>query len=110
MYHVSGQRRRFDPDLLDGDDPFEVDVQLAHLFKHETFGLDDAYDVFASDPLFFEAADDRAADWLMVAEVPGGDVLVVPLAPPRRGDARKARPIGVYRASEWLKQQYFDER
>ena len=87
-----------------------MDIQLAHLFKHETFGLDDAYDVFASDPVFFEPAADGPADWLMVAEVPGSDVLVVPLAPPRWSGAGKARPIGVYRASETLKQQYLAER
>jgi hypothetical protein len=26
--------QRFDPDLLDEEDPFEIDAQAAHLFKH----------------------------------------------------------------------------
>ena len=30
-----------DIDLLDGDDPFEIDDQAAHLFKHAPFGIDD---------------------------------------------------------------------
>jgi hypothetical protein len=98
-----------DPGLLDDDDPFEVDTQLAHLFKHETFGLDDAYDVYASDPVFLEPMH-GPAEWLMVAEVPGGDVLVVPLAPSRRSGASKARPLGVYRAGERLKEEYLAKR
>jgi hypothetical protein len=36
---------RFDYELLDEADPFEADTQLAHLFKHEGLGLEDAYDV-----------------------------------------------------------------
>ncbi len=63
-------------DLLDPDDPFEVDTQLPHLFKHEVFGLEDVYDVWWDNPLFYEAV--PPADWLMVGEVPGG-LLVVPL-------------------------------
>ena len=46
----------------------------------------------------------------MVAEVPGGDVLVVPLAKPNSGDIRKARPIGLYEASRYLKERYLEER
>lgn len=34
-----------DPDLL-GDEPFEVDVQAAHLFKHPHLGLHDVLDVW----------------------------------------------------------------
>ena len=41
-----------DIDLLDGDDPFEIDDQAAHLIKHAPFGIDDVYDVWESDPLF----------------------------------------------------------
>lgn len=32
-------------DLLDEDDPFEMDKQVAHLFKHAALGLDDVYEV-----------------------------------------------------------------
>jgi hypothetical protein len=31
---------RLDPDLL-GEEPFEVDTQIAHLFKHPHLGMDD---------------------------------------------------------------------
>jgi len=36
---------RFDPDLLDEEDPFEVDTQAAHLFKHPHLGIADIDDV-----------------------------------------------------------------
>lgn len=85
-----------DIDLL-SDEPFEVDDQAAHLFKHPNLGLDEVYDVWASDPLFYEA-DHPPAHWLMVAEV-GGVVLVVPIAPSAGGDPQKCRPIGCYVAS-----------
>jgi hypothetical protein len=35
----------FDPDLLDAEDPFEIDTQATHLFKHPQLGLQDLYDV-----------------------------------------------------------------
>jgi hypothetical protein len=37
-----------DLDLL-ADEPFEVDAQAAHLFKHPHLGLEDVYDVWVSD-------------------------------------------------------------
>src|SRR5690625_951904 len=42
---------RFSVDELDDDWPFEVDSQVAHLFKHPHLGLDDIADAWASDPL-----------------------------------------------------------
>jgi hypothetical protein len=45
---------RLDPDLL-GEDPFEIDTQAAHLFKHPYLRIDDVHDIWASDPLFYEA-------------------------------------------------------
>lgn len=86
---------RLDPDLL-GEDPFEIDAQVAHLFKHPHLGLDDVYDVWASEPLFYEA--NPPAHWLMVAEV-GGTVIQVPIAPSKTGDPTRCRPIGCYEAS-----------
>ena len=72
----------FDLDLLDEEDPFEIDAQAAHLFKHPRLGIEDIRDVWASDPMFYPAK--PPAHWLMVAEV-DGTVLMVPLAPaPRR--------------------------
>jgi hypothetical protein len=94
---------RFDVELLDGEDPFEVDRQLAHLFKHGGLGLDDAYDVWDDDPGFYPARYEPA-HWLLTGEVPGGDILTVPLCPGKTPD--KARPIGVYFAPGWLDRQY----
>ena len=98
---------RLNTDLLDRDDPFEVDDQLVHLFKHGGLGLDDVYDVWWDNPLYYPAR--PPADWLMVGEVPG-DVLVVPLMKPNSADQTKARPIGVYRAPVWLDSRYRDDR
>jgi hypothetical protein len=49
---VSG---RLDPDFLDDVDPFEIDAQAAHLFKHPHLGIDDIHAVWSSDPLFYPA-------------------------------------------------------
>jgi hypothetical protein len=96
-----------DVDLLEDDDPFEIDDQAAHLFKHPYLGLDDVRDVWENDPLFYPAR--PPAHWLMVAEV-GGDVLVVPIAPSRSGDPRRCRPIGCYVASRHLAVRYREDR
>jgi hypothetical protein len=82
---VGGER--FDLDLLDEEDPFEIDTQAAHLFKHPHLGIDDIDDVWA-----------------------GGRVLVVPLAPARSGDPRRCRPIGCYEAADRLAAQYRRDR
>lgn len=97
----------FDLDLLDDDDPFEVDAQSAHLFKHPRLGLADIREMWVSDPLFYPAR--PPAHWLMVAEI-AGRVLVAPLAPARTGDIRKCRPIGCYQASETLAHTYREDR
>ena len=34
----------FDLDQLDDNDPFEIDRQAAHLFKHAGLGIDDIWD------------------------------------------------------------------
>lgn len=102
---MSGER--FDLDLLDEEDPFEIDTQTAHLFKHPHLGIDDVDDVWASDPVFYPAK--PPAHWLMCAEV-GGRVLVVPLAPARSGDPRRCRPIGCYKATDRLAAQYRRDR
>ena len=98
----------FDLDLLTNSDPFEIDTQSAHLFKHPNRGIDDIREVWASDPLFYPAT--PPAHWLMVAEVAGGTVLMVPLAPSRDGDPTRCRPIGCYPASEHLADQYRRDR
>jgi len=96
-----------DPELLDEGDPFEIDDQAAHLFKHAPLGVDDIYDVWASDPLFYPAI--PPAHWLMVAEV-AGQVLVVPLAPADSGDPARCRPIGCYVAAKHLADRYREDR
>lgn len=100
-----------DADPLDldqlADEPFEVDAQAAHLFKHPRLGLDDVYDVWANDPVFYPAK--PPAHWLMVADV-GGQVLVVPIAPSRDGDPTRCRPIGCYQASVELAETYRGDR
>lgn len=97
----------FDLDLLDDVDPFEVDGQAAHLFKHDGLGVEDVYEVWQSDPLFYPAK--PPAHWLMVAQV-SGRVLVVPLAPPRSGDPSACRPIGCYEAAQHLVARYREDR
>ncbi len=95
-----------DPDLL-GEEPFEVDIQAAHLFKHPHLGMQDVTDVWESDPLFYPAK--PPAHWLMVAEVEGR-VLVVPIAPARDEDPSQCRPIGCYEASAGLASTYRRDR
>lgn len=106
---------RFDPDLLDPDDPFEMDMgNLPHLHKHLptergrqiVVGPEDLLDVFLfGRPLFYPADPAGEADWLMVGELPGL-VVSVPLAAPNRADVSKCRPIGIYKASASLKDRY----
>jgi hypothetical protein len=99
--------QRFDIVLLDDEDPVEVDEQAAHLFKHAALGIDDVYDVWRSEPLFYPAR--SPAHWLMVSEA-GGRVLVVPLAPPDSGGPTKCRPIGCYEAAEHLARRHREDR
>ncbi len=100
-------RQRFDLEALDPDDPFELDDgNIPHLAKHAPFTADDALDAWAfGQPLFYPAAENGPADWLMVARIPGA-IVVVPLAPPRIGDPRKCRPIGIYTPSRALAERY----
>ncbi len=98
---------RFDVDLLDDADPFEIDDQTAHLFKHASLGVDDIREVFEADALFYPAK--PPADWLMVAEV-AGRVLVVPLAKPDSQRPTRCRPIACYEAAEPLAKRYRRDR
>ena len=107
LYYNVGVDERLEPDLLDDEDPFEIDSQAAHLFKHPHLGIDDIMEVWASNPLFYPAK--PPAHWLMCAQI-AGQVLVVPLAPSRSGDVRHCRPIGCYKASVELADQYRRDR
>ena len=97
----------FDLDLLDDYDPFEIDRQAAHLFKHGSLGIDDVVEVWQSDPHFYPAT--PPAHWLMVSAL-GGRVLVVPLAPPDSGNPAMCRPIGCYVAPTHLANRYKEDR
>jgi hypothetical protein len=103
-------RERFDIDALDPEDPFEIDsASLPHLAKHAPFTAEDVLDAWAfGDPLFYPAADDGPADWLMIARLPE-TIVLVPLAPPRSGDTGKCRPIGIYEPGQTLTARYEDD-
>ena len=99
-------RRRFDVEALDELDPFEIDDQLIHLYKHGGMDLCDVYEVWMDDPLFYPGREEGPADWLMVGKVPG-DILLVPLMPGSR--LNRARPIGVYPVRGKLDRQYRED-
>jgi hypothetical protein len=61
------------------------------------------------DPLFYPAAEDGPADWLMAARLPEGIVLV-PLARSRSGDPSKCRPIGIYESRALVARYERDSR
>lgn len=92
-----------DPDLLDAEEPFEVDDATRRQFNLPHLGIDRVLDIWASGPLFYPAK--PPAHWLMCAEV-GGRVLIVPIARSREGNFRRCRPIGCYEASKSLAAQY----
>lgn len=112
-------RDRFDFDLLDPDDPFEIDDQnRPHLYKHVegdegrwiAVGVDEIFDLWGSAATeFLEAKENGAADWLMIGMVPGM-ILVVPLAPSRDGQVTHCRPIGIYSPSRDLRDTYLKGR
>lgn len=107
--------RRFETDLLDIEDPFEIDRDnRPHLYKHlpvaggryVAVGEVDLYDLYVTDsPLFYPAREDGPADWLMVGQIPAM-LLVVPLAPPRSGRTDMCRPIGIYSPPRDLRESY----
>jgi hypothetical protein len=105
-------RVRFDPELLDPDEPFEIDHDnQPHLAKYSPYTDVDLHDAWADpDLLFAEAAADGPADWLLIAALPGGDVIQVPLAPARSKDWRRCRPIGIYQANSAQRVLYERER
>ena len=102
-------RDRFEIDLLDPDDPFEIDDgNRPHLFKHlpavsgryVAVGIEEILDVYLfGDPMYLPGHEEGQADWVMIGETPGV-VLKVPLAPPNQPDPRKCRPIGLDGASD----------
>lgn len=106
------ERVRFDPELLDDDDPFEIDDgNRPHLAKHYPYSAEDLGQAWGDpDRLFVAATAPGPADGLLVARLPGGRVAQVPLSPPRSGDWRRCRPIGIYEASAALAALYEEDR
>lgn len=111
-----GNRARLSIDLLDPENPFEIDDgNRFHLMRHlpeedrgkpVAVGPEDILDLYLyGDPSYFPANDGGEADWLMVGIVPGL-TLCVPLAPPNSGNVRCCRPIGIYKASGELRDRY----
>jgi hypothetical protein len=98
---------RPDIDLLDERNPFEIDGQAAHLFKHGGLGIEEVYEVWRSDPILYPAK--PPADWVMIAEV-AGKILAAPIAPPNTGNPSWCRPIGCYEAPSWLASRYREDR
>lgn len=97
--------------LLDRNDPFEWDEDnLPHTASHPFHGPDDAMDVFFGEPEFYEDASDGSASWLMVGEVPGGDILVVPLATSQYSGYAKVRPLGVFEAPQHIINRYYQDK
>jgi len=97
--------------LLDPDDPFEIDeANGPHLAAEQGLGLEDALDVLFGDPEFYDDDSGGSADWLMVGLVPGGEVLVVPLAQARNSGFGKLRPITVLPAPLHIEQRYFQDK
>lgn len=119
MAATSRNRVRLDLDLLDLEDPFEIDDgNRVHLMKHlpsdengrpVAVGPQDILDLYLyGDPDYYPADQGGQADWLMVGMVPGM-VLCVPLAPPNSGDARFCRPTGIYTPSVKDRNRYLGE-
>lgn len=70
-------------------------------------GIDDIRDAYVCGvPRFYEADERGDADWLMLAEVPGGLIICVPLAPPNSEEYTRCRPIGLYSAVTELRNRY----
>ena len=111
-------RERFKVDLLDREDPFEIDNgNRPHLYKHlpmaehrpVSVGIEDILDAYlVGNPLFYPGSDEGEADWIMIAEAPG-IVLAVPLAPPQTLNPSKCRPIGLDSASNKERERYISD-
>lgn len=101
-------RARLALERLDERDPFELDAgNIPHLAKHAPFTHEHLREALLfGEPLFYPAAEAGEADWLMVAELAGEGVVMVPLAPAVSGDVRRCRPIGIYRAGPALAGRY----
>lgn len=102
---------RFDPDLLDAEEPFEIDDgNRPHLFKRSDLTAQDLHELWVEDaPRLFPADAEFPADWDLVGEITGKGVVVVPLGKPRKADIRKARPITIFAANLETRKRYREE-
>jgi len=97
--------------LLDLADPFEWDIyNLPHFHRRPYFGPDDALDVMAGSPSCYEDDSDGSADWLIVGEVAGSDILVVAVTTSHYSGHSKLRPITIFRAPKFLEERYIQEK
>jgi hypothetical protein len=97
--------------MLDEKHPFEVDAgNLPHLMAESYPCLADAYDVYFGDPEYYVDESEGSADWLMVGPVPGGEILVVPIAESHHSGYAKVRPITILRAPPHIDRLYLDDK
>lgn len=97
--------------MIDTADPFEVDANNEpHLSADPQFCVDDALDVLAGDPEFYEDESEGSGEWLMVGPVPGGLLLVVPVSQSRYSGYSKVRPITILRAPPHIEQRYLGDK
>ncbi|MDQ3877811.1 MAG: hypothetical protein M3290_05605 [Actinomycetota bacterium] len=102
--------QRFDPDLLDPIDPFEIDDgNLPHLGRWEGITPDDLLEAWRGEPRLFLSPEGYPADWDLVSEVASVGTIVVPLMRAKSGDASKARPITVFRANLRTQARYLTQ-
>ena len=109
LTHPTDAAIAFEPDEIDPDNPFEIDEHnLPHLAKHSPFTSEDVLDAWGDEPRLLAPSAPGSADWLVLAELPGHGVVIIPLAPARSGDPRRCRPIGIYRAGPTEIRSYRD--
>jgi hypothetical protein len=103
-------RVRSDPDLLDDDAPFEIDDDNGPISPSTPRTPPPTSPPPGPTPGSSSSSPPpTAADWLLVARLPGGVVVQVPLAPPRSGGWRTCRPVGIYQASAAVTRRYHEE-
>ncbi len=75
--------------------------------KITRFGVDDIYEIWNSDPLFYPAK--PPAHWIMVAERFAGEVAMVPPPHPTPLSPTKRRPTRGYVAAKYVADRYRED-
>lgn len=97
--------------MIDPSDPFELDLGNApHLAADPSLRVDDALDVLVGDPEIYVDESEGSADWLLVGPVPGGQILVIPIAESRYSGCSKVRPITILRAPSHIEDRYLADK